>query len=108
MNLSAEDRSLVVAARRGEPGALRALARSLDDGLAEEDAPLDGAVLAWRSVSAPGLRGGGGARAGLRGQLTRIVRATTASRRWPSRPVATEVEARPVVQRTLTGRRPAA
>lgn len=75
MNLSTEE-SLVAAARRGEPGALRALARSLDDRLAEEDSPLDGAVLAWRSVAGRGPRGGGRVIAGLRGQVARVVRSS--------------------------------
>jgi len=49
---------LILAARRREPGALRALALSLDEELVGDDVALDGAVLAWRAVQGkrpPGL-----------------------------------------------------
>jgi hypothetical protein len=49
---------LISAARRREPGALRALAVSLDEELVGDDVALDGAVLAWRAVQgerSPGL-----------------------------------------------------
>jgi hypothetical protein len=59
MNLSVDDMTLVAAARSGERGALRALAVSLDGRLGEEEACLDGAVMAWRAVKGPGRPFGG-------------------------------------------------
>ena len=56
MNLSAEELSLVAAARNGERGALRSLAVSLDERLGDDDACLDGAVMAWRAVKGSGRR----------------------------------------------------
>ena len=58
MNLSIEDKALVAAARRGERGALRALAVSLDERLGDDDACLDGAVMAWRAVHGGRRRSG--------------------------------------------------
>ncbi len=54
MNLSAEEMTLVVAARNGERGALRSLAVSLDERLGDDDVCLDGAVIAWRAVKGGG------------------------------------------------------
>jgi hypothetical protein len=59
MKLSDDDMTLVTAARGGERGALRALAVSLDERLGEDEACLDGAVMAWRAVTGPGRRFGG-------------------------------------------------
>lgn len=56
MNLSVEDKALVAAARSGERAALRALAVSLDERLGDDDACLDGAVMAWRAVHGGGRR----------------------------------------------------
>ena len=50
MKLNIDDESLVAAARSGEPGALRTLAVRFDERLGDEDACLDGAVMAWRAV----------------------------------------------------------
>lgn len=54
MNLSVDDMNLVAAARRGERGALRRLAVSLDERLGNQDVDLDGAVMAWRAVKGGG------------------------------------------------------
>ena len=56
MNLSAEEMTLVVAARNGERGALRSLAVSLDERLGDDDVCLDGAVIAWRAVKGSSRR----------------------------------------------------
>ena len=56
MNLSAEEMTLVAAARNGERGALRLLAVSLDERLGDDDVCLDGAVIAWRAVKGGGRR----------------------------------------------------
>jgi hypothetical protein len=50
MDTDIDHADLIRAARRREPGALRALAVSLDDASAADGGPLDGAVLAWRAV----------------------------------------------------------
>ena len=50
MNFSVEDKALVAAARSGERGALRVLAVSLDERLEDDDARVDGAVMAWRAI----------------------------------------------------------
>ena len=50
MEATVEPADLISAARRREPGALRALALSLDEQLIGDDVALDGAVLAWRAV----------------------------------------------------------
>lgn len=56
MNLSAEEMTLVAAARNGERGALRSLAVSLDERLGDDDVCLDGAVIAWRAVKGSSRR----------------------------------------------------
>ena len=56
MNLSAEEMTLVAAARNGERGALRSLAVSLDERLGDDDVCLDGVVIAWRAVKGGGRR----------------------------------------------------
>jgi hypothetical protein len=50
MEANVDPADLISAARRREPGALRALALSLDEQLVGDDVALDGAVLAWRAV----------------------------------------------------------
>ena len=55
MNLSAEEMTLVAAARNGERGALRSLAVSLDE-RRDDGVCLDGAVMAWRAVKGSGRR----------------------------------------------------
>ena len=58
MEANVDPAGLILAARRREPGALRALALSLDEQLVGGDIALDGAVLAWRAVQgerSPGL-----------------------------------------------------
>ena len=50
MNLSAEEMTLVAAARDGERGALRLLAVSLEERLEDDNVCLDGAVIAWQAV----------------------------------------------------------
>jgi len=50
MEANVDPADLILAARRREPGALRALALSLDEQLVGDDVALDGAVLAWRAV----------------------------------------------------------
>jgi len=77
MTLSHEELALVSAARRGEPGALRALAVCLDQRLADADDNLDGAVAAWQAVQRPRARTGSrvldtvaGWRASLGGRLS--------------------------------------
>lgn len=54
MDLNLDHTSLVAAARRREPGALRALAARLDNQLAQADVALDGAVAAWDVVQQRG------------------------------------------------------
>ena len=56
MNLNIDDTALVAAARSGERGAFRALAVRLDERLGNEDAFLDGAVMAWGAIQGPGRR----------------------------------------------------
>jgi hypothetical protein len=56
MNLSAEEMTLVAAARNGERWALRSLAVSLDERLGDDDVSVDGAVMAWRAVKGGGRR----------------------------------------------------
>ncbi|MGI8806970.1 MAG: hypothetical protein ACR2KK_03845 [Acidimicrobiales bacterium] len=50
MEANVDPADLILAARRREPGALRALALRLDEQLVGDDVALDGAVLAWRAV----------------------------------------------------------
>src|SRR5688572_13222384 len=58
MNLSVDDRALMAAARRGDRGALRTLAVTLDERLGDDDACLDGAVMAWQAVHGGRRRSG--------------------------------------------------
>jgi hypothetical protein len=106
MNLSVDDEALVVAARSGERGPLRNLAVSLDERLGDEDACLDGAVLAWRAVHGGCPRSAAIIAAGVKRFVTlrrRLVeaRATPASRLQVA-PVA------PANRGPATDRRPAA
>ncbi len=55
MEANVDPADLILAARRRGPGALQALALSLDEQLVGDDVALDGAVLAWRAVRADGL-----------------------------------------------------
>lgn len=57
MEADVDHAQLIYAARRREPGALRALAVSLDEQLAGDDVALDGAALAWRAVQGERLLG---------------------------------------------------
>lgn len=57
MDTNLDDATLIAAARRREPGALRALAVTLDGRLTEDDVALDGAVAAWQAVRDEGSRG---------------------------------------------------
>jgi len=57
MDTNLDDFTLIAAARRREPGALRALAVTLDGRLTEDDAALDGAVAAWQALGDDGSRG---------------------------------------------------
>ena len=106
MNLNVDDKALVAAARSGERGALRALAVTLDERLADDDACLDGAVMAWRAVDG-GRRRSDARMAAVAKRLTSLRRRLIAGRGAP----ASSVQVIPA-KRTNLGpamdRRPAA
>ncbi|MDQ6796903.1 MAG: hypothetical protein M3011_02565 [Actinomycetota bacterium] len=107
MNLNSEELTLASAARLGEPGALRALAMSLDERLAEEDSSLDPAVLAWQAVAGGRSQAGRRPTTGLRRQLAGIRRGIAGRRPRPAAPIAIH-QAPLTAPRPLAHRRPAA
>jgi len=107
MNLSSEELTMATAARLGEPGALRALAMSLDERLAEEDSSLDPAVLAWQAVAGGPSPTRRRPMAGLGHQLAGILRGIAGRRLGPAAPVAVEQAPR-TAPWPLADRRPAA
>lgn len=74
MDIDRDDLALLTAARERRPGALRQLAVHLDQQLADEDRPLDGAVMAWQAVHRPARRTRTLRRAGIAGWLTGAAR----------------------------------
>jgi len=107
MNLSSEELTMATAARLGEPGALRALAMSLDERLAEEDSSLDPAVLAWQAVSGRRSQTGRRPMAGFGHQLAGVLRGIAGRQPGPAAPVAVQ-HAPLTAPWPLADRRPAA
>lgn len=104
MDLRQEELTLLGAARRREPGALRALACSLDERLADEGSSLDGVVCAWQAHVGGRARTGRRSISGVRGRVS--------FRFWPSRRLHEAAgltqQAPPIPFGVLAGSHPAA